>query len=113
VLGVLRLSTGDAITLDRGVLMGRSPSPTRLVGAERPHLVRIPSPDKQISRNHLEIRLDGWHVLVTDLKSTNGTLVTLPGREPERLRPDIPEPIEPGTTVSLADEVTFRFEVID
>ncbi len=74
---------------------------------------KIPSPDKDISRNHLEIRLDGWHVLVTDLKSTNGTLVTLPGREPERLRPDAPAPIEPGTTVSLADEVTFRFEVVD
>jgi hypothetical protein len=111
VLGVLRMSTGDAIPLDRGVLMGRGPTASRLVDGERPHLVKIPSPDKHISRTHLEIRLDEWHVLVTDLGSTNGTFVTLPGRDPERLRPDTPMPIEPGATVALADEVTFRFEV--
>jgi hypothetical protein len=111
VLGVLRMSTGDAIPLDRGVLMGRGPTPSRLVDGERPHLVKVASPDKQISRTHLEIRLDEWHVLVTDLGSTNGTLVTLPGRAPERLRPDAPMQIEPGTTVALADEVSFRFEV--
>lgn len=113
VLGVLMMSTGDVITLDRGVLMGRNPSSNRLVGGERPHLVKIPSPDKDISRNHLEIRLDGWHVLVTDLNSTNGTLVTLPDREPERLRPDVSAPIEPGTIVSLGDEASFRFEVVE
>jgi len=111
VLGVLRMSTGDMITLDRSVLMGRGPSSERLVGGERPHVVRVPSPNKDISRTHLEVRLDGWHVLVTDLRSTNGTFVTLPGREPERLRPDAPAQIEPGTVVSLAEEVSFQFEV--
>lgn len=112
VLGVLKMSTGDSIPLDRGVLMGRGPSSDRLVGGDRPHLVKVPSPGKDISRNHLEIRLDGWHVLVSDLNSTNGTTVALPGRPTERLRPDQPAPIEPGTIVSLADEVTFTFEVL-
>lgn len=112
VLGILKMSTGDSIPLDRGVLMGRSPSSDRLVGGDRPHLVKVPSPGKDISRNHLEIRLDGWHVLVSDLNSTNGTTVTLPDRPTERLRPDQPAPIEPGTLVSLADEVTFTFEVV-
>jgi hypothetical protein len=111
VLGCLRLSTGDEVTLDRSVLMGRRPVEGRLVDGERPHLVKVASPNNDISRSHLEIRLDGWHVLITDLHSTNGTVITLPGREPERLRPDQPAMIEPGSVVVLADEVSFTYEV--
>jgi pSer/pThr/pTyr-binding forkhead associated (FHA) protein len=113
VLGVLRLSLGDVITLDRDVVMGRSPR-TDLGGAdgeERPHIVKLPSTDGDISRTHLRVTLDGWHVLVTDLNSTNGTLVTLPGRDPEQLRPGEPVPIRPGTVVALAEGLDFRYEV--
>ncbi len=115
VLGVLRLSTGDVITLDRGVVMGRDPRADLgdADGEERPHVVKLPSADGDISRTHLRVTLDGWHVLVTDLKSTNGTLVTLPGRDPEQLRPDEPVPIRPGTVVTLADGIDFRFEVAE
>lgn len=113
VLGVLRFSTGDVITLDRGVLIGRSPSKARTQGKDRPHIVKLPSPDHDISRDHLEIRLDDWHVLLTDLNSTNGTMVTRAGREPERLRPDQATPIEPGSVVTLAEVVTFIFEAVD
>ena len=38
-------------------------------------MVKLPSADGDISRTHLRVSLDGWHVLVTDLNSTNGTLV--------------------------------------
>jgi hypothetical protein len=111
VLGVLRMSTGDLITLDRGVVIGRNPQADREVGGERAHVVRVSSPDKDISRNHMEVRLDGWRVLVTDLGSTNGTWVARPGEEPQRLGSGEALPIEPGTAVSLADHVSFRFEV--
>jgi len=110
VLGCLRFSTGDAVVLDRGVLMGRGPTEGRQAGGERPHLVKLPSPDHEISRNHVEVRLDGWHVLVVDLNSTNGTLVIRPGLPPERLRPEEPTMIEPGCTVALSDEITFTYE---
>jgi FHA domain len=121
VLGVLRLSLGDVITLDRGVLMGRNPrtdfsGPDGFVGAggeERPHVVKLPSADGDISRTHLRVTLDGWHVLVTDLNSTNGTLITLPGRDPQQLRPGEPVPIQPGTVVTLADGIDFRYEVAE
>jgi hypothetical protein len=109
VLGVLRLSTGDVVMLDRGVVMGRNPR-TDFEGEERPHIVRLPSGDDEISRTHLQVSLDGWHVLVTDLNSTNGTLVTLPRGDPELLRPGEPFRIQPGTVVTLADEIYFRYE---
>jgi pSer/pThr/pTyr-binding forkhead associated (FHA) protein len=76
-------------------------------------VVKLPSADGYISRTHLKVTLDGWHVLVTDLKSTNGTLVTLPGRDPQQLRPGEPVPIQPGTVVTLADGIDFRYEVTD
>ncbi len=112
VLGVLRLSTGDVIALDRGVVMGRSPS-TDLNGEERPHVVKLPSGDGEISRTHLQVSLEGWQVLVTDLNSTNGTLIGLPGRDPEHLRPGQPTPIEFGTLVVLAVGVEFRYEAAE
>ncbi len=113
VLGVLRLSLGDVIALDRGVVMGRSPRTdfAGLNGEERPHVVKLPSADGDISRTHLRITLDGWHVLVTDLNSTNGTLLTLPGHEPQQLRPGEPVPMQPGTVVTLAEGIDFRYEV--
>jgi hypothetical protein len=110
-LGVLRLSTGDVVPLDRAVLMGRNPRVEQSSRTEHPHVVRLPSPGHDISRTHVEIRLDGWHVLLTDLNSVNGTVVTPPWQEPQRVRPNEALPIEPGTVVSLADEVTFRYEV--
>lgn len=111
-LGLLRLSTGDVVTLDRGVLIGRAPrASVEASGARAPHLVRIASPDNEISRNHVEIVLDGWHVLVRDLGSTNGTTVALPGSSPVRVRPGDQQTIEPGTTVTLADQISMVFEV--
>ena len=113
VLGVLRLSTGDVVTLDRDVILGRNPPAdfTGSNGEDRPHVVRLPSADGVISRTHLRVTLTGWHVLVTDLNSTNGTMVTLPGRDPEQLPPGVPVPIRPGTVIALAEGVDFRLEV--
>jgi hypothetical protein len=111
-LGVLRISTGGSVPLDRGVLLGRAPRVNEELPAnQRPHLVRVGGVDRDISRNHAEIVLEGWHVLVRDLGSTNGTTVTLPGQEPVRLRPTEDQGIEPGTVVTLADEVELTYEV--
>ena len=108
----MRLSSGDVVSLDRGVLLGRAPKvsgdPT---GPQRPHVLRLASPDNDISRNHAEVLLKGWQVMVRDLGSTNGTTVALPGQEPIRLRPNDPQVIEPGTVVTLADEISFTYEV--
>ncbi len=111
-LGVLRLSTGGSVPLDRGVLLGRAPrADAEQPAGAHPHVLRVGGPDRDISRNHAEVVLEGWQVLVRDLGSTNGTTVTRPGQQPVRLRAGEPLEIEPGTVVSLADEVVLRYEV--
>jgi len=110
VLGSLHLSTGDSVTLDRGVLIGRKPTaPTGQ--SERPHLIRVNSPEHDVSRQHAEVVLENWQVYVRDLGSTNGTTVTLPGQAPQRLREGELQLLEPGTVIMLADEVQCVFEV--
>ncbi|MGO4604163.1 FHA domain-containing protein [Terrabacter sp. 2YAF2] len=110
-LGVLRLSTGDVVTLDRSVLLGRAPKlGDGLAAHDRPHVVKVPSPERDVSRNHVEVILEGWHVLIRDLGTTNGTTVSLPGESPVRLRANDQQVLEPGSYVSMADEVSFTFE---
>lgn len=110
-LGVLVFGDGREVVLDRFVLVGRSPAVDRVAPQTLPHLVKLDSPSKDLSRSHVEIRLEGWHVLVVDLQSTNGTVVQLPGRQPERLHPLEPFAIVPGTVVTLGDEQSFAYEV--
>lgn len=110
VLGVLRLSTGEDIPLDRDVLLGRQPKPASQ-GNDKQHVLRLPSPGKDISRNHLQIRLLGWRVFATDLGSTNGTTIRPPGGGPaEALPPGGSRVIEPGAEVTLAGIVSFIYE---
>ena len=111
-LGILRLSTGDIVTLDRNVLLGRAPKPVDgLPPEEQPHVVKVPSPERDISRNHVEVLVEGWHVLIRDLGTTNGTTVALPGESPVRMRANDQQSLEPGSVVSMADEVSFTYEV--
>lgn len=99
------------VPLDRTILIGRSP---RLRGhvddGAQPMLLAIDSPDKDVSRTHLEIRVEGWSLLATDLHSANGTTITSPGRPLVRLRPGEPHLIDIGTKFHLGDEVELRIE---
>ena len=110
-LGVLRLSNGDVVTLDRGLIMGRNPRLPAGFTGDQPNLLKLNDPGKDISSQHLEVSLDFWHVLVKDLGSTNGTEVILPGEPPVQLRANDPMMIEPGTRVVLAGVLDFLFEV--
>ena len=111
VHGGLHFETGDKAPLDRGVLLGRSPKLRSDVEAGRqPRDVKHPSPDPDLSRNHLEIVVDGWQVLALDLGSTNGTTVQHPGSAPTRLLPGEPVALEPGAVLVLADSFTVVYE---
>jgi hypothetical protein len=111
-LGRLRFSTGQVVRLERPVLIGRSPKASGPVGGSLPELVTVPSPGQDISRTHVEVRVDGWQVFVVDRDSTNGTTVIVPGSAPQRLRAGEPYPLPTGGRVSLADEVEFTFEAV-
>jgi FHA domain len=110
VLGGLRLPTGEVVPLDRGVVLGRKPAPLEGT-SDWPHLVHLPSDQTFVSRMHLHIELDGWQVLARDLDSRGGTMLTMPGRDPARMRAGEAYVLEPGAALDLAEVYEVRFEV--
>lgn len=99
----------ETISLDGAFILGRRPSVDRVTDTV-PRLVTLPSPEQDLSRNHIRVNVEGWHVLVTDLGSKNGTMIVAPDEPPQRLHPDRPVMITPGTRVVLAEVVTYRYE---
>lgn len=110
LLARIRLSTGAVVDIDRRVVIGRAPSASRVSSSDLPHLVTVPSPHQDISRSHVEVRTEDWHILITDLHSTNGTVVRAPGRPEQLLHPAQPVVAEAGWTVELGDGVSFVVE---
>ncbi len=111
VLGVLKLWGGGQVWLDRGVIFGRNPRLIPGQAGPEPSLVKIEDPNRDISSQHCEIRLEDWFVTVRDLHSTNGTQVILPHRPPVTLRANDPMALEPGSRVVLANAFDFVYEV--
>ena len=103
------LSTGVQITLDKNIIVGRTPKASRVTG-EMPHLVTVPSPSQDISRSHVEIRVEGTAVVAVDLNTTNGTVVRRGGAEPARLHPGEPFVLLNGDIIDLGDGVTITME---
>jgi hypothetical protein len=97
------VNAGAPIGLDAPAFIGRKPSLPRVVSGEPPRLVRVPSPLREVSSTHVELRRQGALVIVTDLKSTNGTVVVSPGREPVKLRGGESIVAAPGTVVDIGD----------
>lgn len=110
--GRIVLSTGRVIELERPVVIGRRPKSTRTSGAELPTLVAVDSPEQDISRSHVEIRAEGEHVLVTDLDTTNGTILLRIGQDPVKLHPSEPTMVVAGDVLDIGDDVTVTFEEI-
>ncbi|GAA2127809.1 FHA domain-containing protein [Nocardioides bigeumensis] len=108
----LVLSNGATVEVDRAVLVGRSPEARRFGAAEQPRLVTVPSPHQEISSTHLEVRpgsgADHGSAVVTDLGSTNGTVLVQPGLPPESLQPGIAVQLIPGAIIDLGDGVTIQ-----
>ncbi|MFC7847917.1 hypothetical protein ACFUTU_05520 [Arthrobacter sp. NPDC057388] len=111
-LGRLRLSTGELLDLDESLVIGRQPSVSRVQGGTMPRLVQVASPGGDISRSHVEVRLEGWHVMLCDLKATNGTVLVREGQPPRRLAQNEMAIILDGDIAELGDDVSLRFEEI-
>ncbi|KAE8764531.1 FHA domain-containing protein [Georgenia thermotolerans] len=106
----LVLPTGPRVPVTGPVVLGRAPEAGRVPGDEVPRLVAVPNPERGVSTTHAEVRPAGDYVVVTDLGSTNGTVLHLPGRPPQRLRPGTGVPVPPGGVVELGAEVRVVVE---
>nr|WP_231708867.1 FHA domain-containing protein [Arthrobacter sp. zg-Y20] len=73
-------------------------------------MVQVPSSGGDISRSHAEIRLEGWHVMLRDLNSTNGTVMVREGQLPHRLGQSEAVIVLDGDVAELGDGVWVRFE---
>jgi hypothetical protein len=110
VVAVLRASDGSTAEVDRPVLIGRAPSGNR-PGSRAPRLMTVPSPNHDISRTHLEVAPDDWQIVVTDLNSTNGTILVRPGAaDRQQLAPGEPVHVQLGSVMELGDGVSVLID---
>ncbi|MBC7596766.1 MAG: FHA domain-containing protein [Kineosporiaceae bacterium] len=106
----VELSTGGRELLDQPLVIGRAPSASALGGGIMPRLITMTTINQDISRTHARIAVEGETVVVTDLHSRNGTLVTMPGRPAQKIREGEPTVIIPGTIVDLGDGATLTVQ---
>lgn len=109
-LGSMRMSNGEVVDLDRSVIVGRQPSMSRVQGNVMPRMVQVRSDEGDISRSHVEVQLEGWHVMLRDLNSTNGTFLVREGQPPRRLAQGEHTMLLDGDIAKLGDDVWLRFE---
>ncbi|WP_240606012.1 FHA domain-containing protein [Planctomonas deserti] len=102
-LYAFRVGVGEAYALERPAYLGRKPSAPRIVTGPSPRLVPVGSPRQEVSSTHLEIRQEGTAVVVTDLRSTNGTIVSAPGADRLTLRQGQSVVVAPGTRIDIGD----------
>lgn len=108
---MMTVSDGQRVALDRSVVVGRKPRAVRASGTV-PHLVEVASPQQDISRSHVELRVEGRDIVAVDLDTTNGTRLLRVGSDPVRLQPGDPTLLVVGDRLDLGDGVTLEFEGI-
>ena len=99
----IRLDDGTLVPLDQPVYLGRRPSVPRIHPGGIPLLVTFDSPQREVSSTHLELTTVGGAIVATDLKSTNGSIVRVPGAAPHTLLGGESAVLTPGTRIELGD----------
>lgn len=102
VLG-FRIGSADPVDLDLPVLIGRSPRPPRVVAGVEPRLIEVESRGQEVSSTHVQLEQVGDAVVVTDLRSTNGTFVSSREGLRSRLKPGASIVVLPGARVDIGD----------
>lgn len=98
-----RLADGTELAIDGPVYLGRRPSAPRIHTGAPPRLVKFPSPSRELSATHLELRVVGGSLVASDMRSTNGTVVRLPRSAPRTLIRGESAVVVPGTRIDLGD----------
>ncbi|RWR22030.1 FHA domain-containing protein, partial [Agrococcus lahaulensis] len=111
-VAVAVLPSGERVPLGRGVVVGRRPRSRRVEDGRVPRLVTVDSPGEDVSRSHLELRIEDWNIVAVDLSSTNGTLLLREGSAPQRLRPEASTILQLGDRLDLGDGVVLTIEPV-
>ncbi len=99
----VQLPDGSEVPIDVAVYVGRKPSIPRIHVGPAPKLVSLPSPGRELSATHLELRMVGDALVASDMRSTNGTVVQLPGAAPRTLIRGESAVVVPGTRIDLGE----------
>lgn len=99
----VRIGSQAPFELHVPVYIGRRPRGPRQTGADQVMLVEVPSPTREVSASHILVEQRVGEVVVTDLKSTNGTAVTLPGSPRINLRQGDSIVLPPYSRIDIGD----------
>jgi hypothetical protein len=99
----LRLGDGTIVPLDQPVYLGRKPSVPRIHPGGVPLLVTLDSPQLEVSSTHLELSMVGAAIVASDTRSTNGSVLRVPGAAPRTLIGGESVVVIPGTVIELGD----------
>ena len=103
VAAAFKVGDHPAERVDAPVYVGRQPRSPRVTGPMLPRLVRVESPSREVSATHIELRPTDGGLVLTDLESTNGTVVRQPGSGVRRLGSGESLPVVPGTLIDIGD----------
>jgi hypothetical protein len=103
IAAAFRLGDRPPERVDAPVYVGRQPRSPRITGGILPRLVRVDSPSREVSATHIELRPTNQGLVLTDLESTNGTVVRQPGTGVRRLESGESLPVVPGTLIDIGD----------
>ncbi|MEP6842436.1 MAG: hypothetical protein ABJA11_02875 [Pseudolysinimonas sp.] len=99
----LRLADGTLVSLDQPAYLGRKPRVPRIHPGGTPVLVTFDSPLREVSSTHLVLSTIGGAIVATDLKSTNGSVLRVPGSAPRTLIGGESAVVTAGTVIELGD----------
>ncbi len=99
----LKLADGSIAPLDQPVYLGRRPSVPRIHPGGVPLLVALDSPEREVSSTHLELSTVGGAIVASDMRSTNGSVLRVPGSEPRILIGGESAVVTAGTIIELGD----------
>jgi hypothetical protein len=103
---VLSFSDGRVVPIDGKLVIGRAPKSD----APGVKTFKVSSPNHDVSRSHVSIEPKGNGWLVSDLASTNGTLVRRPSAVTVIAAEGTPVQVGIGTLISLGDGVVLRID---
>ena len=98
---VAELDDGREIPVRGLVLIGRNPQPEE--GETDAELVKLPDESRTVSKTHLALGVDDAGLFVVDRGSTNGSVITEPGRAAVPAGAFHAVSVSEGTIVSVGD----------